>query len=329
MKNSLTKNWLITFVLAFIFSSTSYADNATSWPARPITIVVPFAAGGTTDILARDISQKLGESLKQPIVIDNKPGAGGTLAAGLVSKASPDGYTLFMATIAHAIAPSLYKSMSYEFTKDFDPIGLVAFTPNVLIVTPSLPVNTTSELIAYIKAHPGTVNYGSAGGGSTEHLAGALFGMMTGTSADITHVPYKGGAPMMADLMAGQIQMAIETSPSAHPQVVSGKVKALAVTTMKPSPAYPGVPTLNASGVKGYDFITWFALMAPHGTPPEIEARLASELAKVLKDPAVIKNFTEQGVSPGNMGPDQLKAFIQSETMKWGRVAKESGAKIE
>jgi tripartite-type tricarboxylate transporter receptor subunit TctC len=185
--------------------------------------------------------------------------------AALAARAAPDGYTLFLATIAHAIAPGLYKSLPYEFTRDLEPVALVATTPNILIVHPSLPVKTVPELIAYSKTHPDKVNYGSAGPGSTEHLSGELFRTMTGTQ--ITHVPYKGGAPMMSDLIAGQIQMAIETSPSASQHIRAGKVRALAVTSAKRSATFPELPTLAEAGVPGYEMTTWFALMAPHGTP--------------------------------------------------------------
>ncbi|MCY0857642.1 Bug family tripartite tricarboxylate transporter substrate binding protein [Cupriavidus sp. D39] len=300
------------------------ADN---WPARPISLVVPFAAGGTTDIIGRTIGQKLGEALRQPVVIDNRPGAGGTLGAANVARAQADGYTFLLATVAHTMAPGIYKTLPYDFTKDLDPVGMVALTPNVLLVNQMIPAKSVPELIAYIKAHPGKVNYGSAGTGSTEHLSGELFRAMTGT--DIAHVPYKGGAPMMTDLIAGQIQMAIETSPSAAPHVRSGKVKALAVTTAKRSTAYPGVPTLDESGVKGFEVTTWYALMAPRGTPPAVEQRVSAELAKVLKLPEVQKRFEEQGVTAGDMTPTQLSGFIRSETAKWTKVAKDSGASME
>ncbi|MFJ1255269.1 Bug family tripartite tricarboxylate transporter substrate binding protein [Cupriavidus sp. CuC1] len=300
------------------------ADN---WPARPISLVVPFAAGGTTDIIGRTIGQKLGEALRQPVVIDNRPGAGGTLGAANVARAQADGYTFLLATVAHTMAPGIYKTLPYDFTKDLDPVGMVALTPNVLLVNQMIPAKSVPELIAYIKAHPGKVNYGSAGTGSTEHLSGELFRSMTGT--DIAHVPYKGGAPMMTDLIAGQIQMAIETSPSAAPHVRSGKVKALAVTTAKRSTAYPGVPTLDESGVKGFEVTTWYALMAPRGTPPAVEQRVSAELAKVLKLPEVQKRFEEQGVAAGDMTPTQLSGFIRSETAKWTKVAKDSGASME
>ncbi len=316
---------LAAVALGLAAASAAYADDP--WPAKPITLVVPFAPGGTTDILARAVAEKLALSLGQTVVVDNRPGAGGNLGAGLVAKSPADGYTLFMATVAHTMAPGLYKSLPYDFTKDFDPVAMVAYTPNVLLVNPSIPVKTVAELVAYIKAHPHAVSYGSAGVGSTEHLSGEMFRSMTGT--DIVHIPYKGGAPMMVDLIGGQIQMAIETSPSAVPQVRGGKVRALAVTTPKRSSAYPGVPTLDEAGIKGFDVTTWFAIMVPHGSPPAIEQRLNAELLKIVKLPDVQKRFNEQGVSGGDMTPEQLAGFIKSETAKWTKVAKDSGASAD
>jgi tripartite-type tricarboxylate transporter receptor subunit TctC len=318
-RNLFLRTGIATLLLAAGASSAFAAD----WPTKPITLVVPFVAGGTTDIVARTIGQKLSESLKQPVIVDNRGGVGATIA----SKAPADGYTLFLATIAHSIAPGLYKKLAYDFQRDFDPVALVASTPNVLIVNEKVPVKTVAELVTYIKANPGKVNFGSAGNGSTEHISGELFRSMTKT--DIVHVPYKGGAPMMADLMGGQIQMAIETSPSASPHIRAGKVHALAVTTKTRSPAYPGVPTLDEAGLKGYDMTTWFALMAPHGTPPEIVQRLNTELARAVQQPDVVKRFEEQGVTAGNMKPAELAAFIGTETTKWVKVAKEAGATAE
>ena len=312
---------------AGLAASIGSAHAADTWPARPITLIVPFAAGGTTDILARIIGQKLSVALGQPVVVENKAGAGGTLGANVAAHAKPDGYTFFLATIAHAIAPALYKSLPYEFTRDFVPIGLVGSVPNVLIVNPSVPAKNVQELIAYIKANPGKVNFGSAGPGSTEHLAGELFRSMTGTQ--ITHVPYKGGAPMMADLLGGQIQMALETSPSAAPHVRAGRVRALAVTSAKPSPAYPGVPTLAEAGVPGYEMTTWFALMAPHGTPGPILERMHKELLAAEQAKDVEAQYADQGVTASAMTPQQLDAFVRSETAKWAKIVKESGAKVQ
>ena len=309
-----------------IIGSSSFAAEA-DWPTKPITLIIPFATGGTTDIIGREVGQKLSEALKQPVLVDNKPGAGGNLAAGLASKAAPDGYTFLLSTVAHSMSPGLYKSLSYNFIQDFEPVGMVATTPNLLIVNPKLPVKSVAELIAYIKANPNTVNFGSAGSGSTEHLSGELFKSMTGLQ--ITHIPYKGGAPMMTDLIGGQIQMAIETSPSATPHIQSGKVRALGVTSLSRSSVFPDVPTLNESGVKGYEVITWFALMAPKGLPVNVQARLNTELGKVLKNPELLKNFAEQGVTAGNMKPAQLGEFIKTETTKWTKVVKESGAVVD
>jgi tripartite-type tricarboxylate transporter receptor subunit TctC len=297
------------------------------WPTRPITLIVPFAPGGTTDIIARELSDKLGARLGQSVVVDNRAGAGGTLGATLAAKAAPDGYTLFLATIAHTIAPGIYKSLAYDFQRDLDPVALVASTPNVLIVNPELPVKSVGELIAYAKANPGKLNFGSAGIGSTEHLSGELFRAMTNTQ--LTHVPYKGGAPMMAALIGGQIEMAIETSPSAAPHVRSGKVRALAVTTATRSSAYPGVPTLAEAGLPGYEVTTWFALMVPHGTPSAVVQRLDDELGRILADPEMARKFAEQGVTAGRMGPAELAGFIRSETAKWTRTAKEAGISAE
>lgn len=321
---SLTRRAALAAVAAFGLATGAHAAD---WPSKPITLIVPFAPGGTTDILGRIVAQKLGDALHQSVIVDNRAGAGGTLGANIAAHQPADGSTFFLATIAHAIAPGLYKSLPYDFIQDFEPVGLVATTPNVLIVNPSVPANNVQELIAYIKAHPGKVNYGSAGPGSTEHLAGELFRSMTGTQ--IEHVPYKGGAPMMNDLIAGQIQMALETSPSAYPHVKAGQVRALAVTSARRSPAYPGVPTVSEAGVKGYDMITWFALMAPRGTPAPVIQRVNAELQKLLKEPDVQKKLADQGVTPGDMGPAKLGPFIQSETAKWGKIVKASGAKVE
>lgn len=312
-------------VFASLFA-TAFA-HAQEWPTRPITLVVPFAAGGTTDLVARPIAQALTEKLGQSVVVENKAGAGGTLAAGIAAKAAPDGYTIFLATVAHTMAPGLYKSLPYDFEKDFDPVTLAAQVPNVLIVHPSVPAKSVSELIAYIKANPGKVNFGSAGPGSTEHMSGELFRAMLGV--DIVHVPYKGGAPMMTDLVAGQIQMAIETSGSATPHIQAGTVRALAVSTPQRSPYFPDLPTLNEAGLTGYDVTTWFGLMVPKGAPPAIRERLYRETSDVLKQPGIRARFKDMGAEPGGQSPAEVAAFITAETAKWKKVAKESGAKID
>jgi tripartite-type tricarboxylate transporter receptor subunit TctC len=303
------------------------AVSAQEWPTRPVTMIVPFAAGGTTDIIARIVAQALTERLGQTFIIENIGGAGGTLGAATAAKASPDGYTLFVSTIAHTIAPGIYKKLAYDFQKDFDPITVTAYVPNILIVHPSVPAKTVAELIAHAKANPGKVNYGSAGIGSVEHLSGQLFKSDTGLN--IVHVPYKGGAPMMADIVAGHIEMAIETSGSATPHIKSGGVRALAVSTAKRSPLFPELPTLAESGLSGYDVTTWYGVLVPTGTPEPIRKKLYQALAEILKKPEMVARLADIGAEPGGDGPEKFAAFIQSETEKWTKVAKDAGATAE
>jgi tripartite-type tricarboxylate transporter receptor subunit TctC len=314
-------------ILALVCAQPLVAS-AQAWPARPITIIVPFVPGGTTDIVAREIGQKLSESLGKQVIIDNRGGGGGTLGAAIAAKAAPDGYTLFMSTIAHTIAPSLYKKgLPYDFIKDFAPITVVASVPNILIVNPALPVQTEKELITYLKANPNKVSFGSAGNGSVEHLSGEMFRFMTGT--DIVHIPYKGGAPMLADLMSGQIQMSIETSGAAAPYIRTGKVRALGVSTAKRSPAFPDVPTMSEAGVPGYEVTTWYGLLAPTGTPPDIINRIHGQVVKALASPDMKKRLDDIGAEPGGMSPAEFAAFIVSETAKWGKVVRDSGATVD
>jgi len=300
---------------------------AQSWPTKPVTLMVPFAPGGTTDIVARPFAQALSQELGQPVVVENRAGAGGTLAAGVAAHAAPDGYTLFVATVAHTMATSLYKQLPYDFEKDFVPITILATVPNILVVNPSVPAKSVRELIDYAKANPGKLAYGSAGNGSTEHLSAELFKSMAGV--DMVHIPYKGGAPMMADLIGGQIQLAIETSGSAAPHIKAGKVRALAVTTSARSPAFPEVPTLAESGLKGYDVTTWYAILAPRGTPQEIAAKLYNASVKILGTPDMKQRLEQFGGEPGGLTPEQFAAFIKSETAKWAKVVKESKATVD
>jgi tripartite-type tricarboxylate transporter receptor subunit TctC len=301
--------------------------SADDWPSKPITIVVPFVAGGTTDIVARIIAQPLSERLHQSIVIENVGGGGGTIGAGNAARAQPDGYTIFMATVAHTMAPGIYKKLSYDFEKDFDPITIAASVPNILIVNPTLPVKTVAELIAYIKANPGKVNYGSAGIGSTEHMSGALFRALAGL--DIVHVPYRGGAPMMGDLVAGHIQMSIETSGAATPFIKADQVRALAVSPAKRSALFPELPTLAESGLTGYDVTTWYGVLVPKGTPQPIRDKLYAELVQVLKSPDVAARLRDIGAEPGGEPPAQFAAFIHAETEKWIKLAKDAGIQAD
>src|ERR1700760_2761501 len=259
---ALRKTALLALIGTLFAPASAWAED---WPTKPITIVVPFVAGGTTDIVARIVAQPLSERLHQPIVIENVGGGGGTIGAANAARAPADGYTIFMATVAHTMAPGIYKKLSYDFEKDFDPITIAASVPNILIVNPAVPANSVAELISYIKSNPGKVNYGSAGIGSTEHMSGALFRSLAGL--DIVHVPYRGGAPMMGDLVAGHIQMSIETSGAATPFIKAGQVRAVAVSPAKRSALFPELPTLAESGLAGYDVTTWYGVLVPKGTP--------------------------------------------------------------
>jgi tripartite-type tricarboxylate transporter receptor subunit TctC len=312
-------------ILSMLAASTGLFAQA--WPSKPVTLMVPFAPGGTTDIVARPFAQALSEEFGQSFVVENRAGAGGTLAAGVAARAAPDGYTLFVATVAHTMATSLYKQLPYDFEKDFVPITLLASVPNILVVNPSVPAKSVQELVAYAKANPGKLSYGSAGNGSTEHLSAELFKSMTGV--DMVHIPYKGGAPMMADLVGGQIQLAIETSGSATPHIKAGSVRALAVTTATRSSAFPDLPTLAESGLKGYEVSTWYAILAPKGTPSEITTKLYNAIVKIQRTSDMKQRLEQFGGEPGRLTPDQFAAFIKSETAKWAKVVKESKATVD
>jgi tripartite-type tricarboxylate transporter receptor subunit TctC len=301
---------------------------AQTYPTRTITIVVPFPAGGTTDILARIVGQGLPKELGQPVVIDNRAGAGGNIGGALVAKAPADGHTLFMGTVGtHAINAALYKKMPFDHVKDFAPLTRVAMVPNLLVAHPAQPFKTVKELIAYAKANPGKLNFGSSGNGSSIHLSGELFKSMT--DIDIVHVPYKGSAPAVTDLLGGQIGVMFDNMPSAIQHVRSGKLRPIAVTTVKRSPELPDVPTIAEAGVPGYEAHSWFGMFAPAGTPAPVLAKLHTALAKVLSDAAVKKQIAGQGAEPYNEKPEQFAEFITKETAKWSKVVKNSGASID
>ncbi|MDH0371074.1 tripartite tricarboxylate transporter substrate binding protein [Comamonas aquatica] len=300
---------------------------ADAYPDKPLTMIVPFSAGGTTDILARIVGQALGQELGQTIIIENKPGAGGNIGAQQASRAKADGYTLFMGTVGtHAINQALYKKLPYDPVKDFAPLSRVANVPNLLVAHPSRPYKTVQEMIAYAKKHPGEVTYGSPGSGASPHVSGALFQSMTG--AEMTHVPYKGSAPAISDLLGNQIAVMFDNMPSAIQHVRSGKLRPIAVTTAKRSPELPDVPTIAEAGVPGYEATSWFGLWAVAGTPAPILDQLHTALAKVLKDPGVSKKIADQGGEVVIETPAQFDAFIKTEAAKWGKVVKESGAEV-
>ena len=301
---------------------------AQAYPTKPVTIIVPFAAGGTTDILARIIGQALTAELGQSVVVDNRAGAGGNIGGQAAAKAAPDGHTLFMGTVGtHAINASLYKKMPFDPVKDFAPLTHVANVPNLLVANPAQPYKSVKDLIAYAKANPGKVNFGSSGNGSSIHLSGELFKSLA--KVDMQHVPYKGSAPAVTDLLGNQIGIMFDNMPSAIQHVRSGKLVPIAVTTAKRSPELPNVPTIAEAGVPGYEATSWFGMFAPAGTPAPVLAKLNAAIVKVLAQPDVKKKINEQGAEVYSETPEQFAAFIQAESVKWGKVVKESGASLD
>ena len=303
-------------------------SQAAAYPSRPVRVVVPFPAGGTTDILARAIAQRLSEAMGQPFIVDNRPGAGGNLGAELVAKSAPDGYTLVMGTVGtHAINPGLYPKMPYDHIKDFAPVLLVAGVPNILEVNPNVPVHTVAELIAYAKANPGKLNFASSGAGTSIHLSGELFKTMAGVS--MQHVPYKGSAPALQDLMGGQVDLMFDNLPSSMALIKGGKLRAIAVTSLSRSAALPDIPTIAESGLPGFEASSWFGLLAPAGTPPAIVAKLNAEGNKWLASSDAKDKLLAQGAIAAGGTPDDFVKHIAAETTKWAKVVKESGAKVD
>jgi tripartite-type tricarboxylate transporter receptor subunit TctC len=305
------------------------------WPTKPVRIVVPFAAGGTTDILARAIAPELQRVFGQPFVVDNKPGAGGNSGAAEVAKAANDGYTLLMGTVGtHAINPSLYPRMPYDHIKDFTPVTLVAGVPNVLVVNTASAqkygINSVADLTRVAKANPGRLNVASSGNGTSIHLSAELYKSLTGTF--MLHLPYRGSGPALIDLLAGNTDLMFDNLPSALPHIKSGRLKALAVTSGERSQAVPELPTVAEAGgpaLKGYEASSWFGLLAPAGTPADIVSRLQQETAKALAAPAIRERLQSQGAIPSGMSPADFARFIDAETKKWSQVVKASGAKID
>jgi tripartite-type tricarboxylate transporter receptor subunit TctC len=299
-----------------------------AYPSQPIRIVVPFPPGGATDIMARAAGQRLTEAWKAQVVVDNRPGAGGNIGSELVAKAPADGYTIEMGTVGtHAINASLYAKMPYDHIKDFVPIVLVAAVPNVLVVHPSVPANSVQELIAYIKANPGKVNFASSGSGTSIHLSGELFKVLTGVQ--ITHVPYKGSSFALTDLLGGQVQMMFDNLPPSLPHIKAGKLKALAVTTAERSPTLPDLPTMIEAGVPGFEASSWFGLLAPAGTRRDIVDKINGEIAAWLATPEAKDKLVAIGGAARGGTPEDFQRHIAAETAKWAKVVKESGAKVD
>ncbi len=323
---------LILIVLAGM-AITSPTWGETAWPVKPVRIVVPFAPGGTTDILARAIAPELSKAFGQPFVIDNRAGAGGNLGADIVAKAPADGYTLLMGTVGtHGINKSLYSRLPYDPQKDFAPITMVAGVPNVMEMNAdkakALRINSVLDFIAYAKAHPGELNMASSGNGTSIHLAGELFKSMTGIF--MTHIPYTGSGPAMMGMLSGVVDVMFDNLPSSMAQIKAGKLKAFAVTSSQRSAALPDLPTVEEAGkLKGFEASSWFGLLAPAGTPADVVLRLQQEAAKALKTPAMKEKLLAQGAIPSGNTPQEFAALIDAEIKKWAPVVKASGAKVD
>ncbi len=304
-----------------------------AWPTKPVRIVVPFAAGGTTDILARAIAPELSRAFGQQFIVDNRGGAGGNVGAEMVAKSAPDGYTLLMGTVGtHGINRALYDKLPYDPIKDFAPITLVAGVPNVMVMQTekarAMGINTVGDFIRYAKANPGKLNMASSGNGTSIHLAGELFKSMSRTF--MTHIPYRGSGPALLDMVAGNMDVMFDNLPSSMPQIKAGKLKALAVTSAQRSAALPDVPTIEqAAGFRGFDATSWFGLLAPAGTPADVVNRIQQETAKALNSPAVKERLLGQGAIPSGNTPAEFARHIDSEHKKWANVVKASGAKVD
>ncbi len=303
------------------------AESAANYPTKPIRLVVPWPPGGGTDVFARVIGQKLSERVGYNVVIDNRPGAAGNIGAEMVARSPPDGYTIMLATITLATNPSMYKSLNFDPLKDFDPITLVAGVPHVLVVSPSLAVNSVKDLIALAKTEPGKLNYASAGSGSPFHLAAELFKLLTGTT--IVHVPYQGGGPAITAVIGGQVQLTFGNLVAVLPLVKGGKLKALGVTSAMRSSAAPDLPTIAEEGVRGYDFSSWFGFFAPAATPKEIVGKLNREIVRILKTPEMKQRLTQDGADVVASNPQEFGAYLATETKKWTQVIKQAGIRAD
>lgn len=316
--------------LAALLLASALPAAQAAYPEQPIRIVIGYAAGGTTDILARALAEQLGKTLKQSIIVENKPGAAGNIAAASVQQAAPDGYTVFMATVSsHGINPALYKkSLGYDPVGGFAPVGMVASIPLVLVANPKLPATDVAGLVALAKSKPGEMNYSSSGNGSPVHLAGAMFAQQA--HLDIVHVPYRGGSLANTAVMTGEAQFSFATLPGAMPQVKAGALRALAVTTRERSPQLPDVPTVaEAPGFKGYEINTWNALLAPKGTPPEAIATLNAALKQAMASDKLKEHFQREGATPVTSTPAELASFIQAELAKWAGVVQSVNIRVD
>lgn len=317
---------ILTLTLAVCASLNSAA--AQGWPDKPVTFIVPFPAGGGTDAFGRPLAAELGKQLGKSIVIDNRGGAGGTLGAGIAARAAKDGYTFFLGAVHHAIAPSVYPSLTYNLQKDFEPIAVVAVVPQVVVVNPQRVTQTSlKDLIAFAKANPGKLNYASAGNGTSHHLAGELFKIVSGTQID--HIPYKGAGPALQDLVGGQVDLMFDGLGSSSSHIKGGRIKPLAVAAKTRAPSLPDVPTAAEAGIDGYEVSTWYALWAPAGSPKDIVDRMVAEVNKALEAESTKSVWAQQGAVVGPTKPAEMAVFVASEIKRWGKVAKSANIKID
>jgi tripartite-type tricarboxylate transporter receptor subunit TctC len=311
---------------ALAIAACGFAAQAAGWPEKPVTLVVPLSPGGSTDTTARLLAQKLGDVLGQRVVVENKAGAGGNIGGAFVARANPDGYTLLMHTSTVATNVTLYKDMGFDLQKDLIPVSQVALIPNVLMVNADVPAKTLKEFVEYAKTKKPPINFGSAGNGTSQHLSGALFNSLAG--AEMTHVPYKGGAPANADLLSGQIQAVFSPLVEVLGYIDSGKLRPLAVTTKTRSQRIPNVPAVSEV-LPGYEIVLWNGVFAPAGTPDDVVNKLNAAIRKVLQDPAVRKTLADQGSTPVGNSPAEFKTVLASEIEKWGKLVKLSGARVD
>lgn len=311
-------------VLLILFTSGAYAQN---YPNGPVKIVVPFPPGGTTDIVARVLANELTKKWGQSVVVDNKPGASGTIFSEQLTNMPPDGYTLMVTATHHVINPSLYKNLKYNTRTDFTPISLVAGVPNVLVVNPAFPVNSIQELITFAKANPGKVMFGSSGTGGANHLSGELFKSMA--KIDMVHVPYKGAAPALNDLLGNQISVMFDSIPGVLSHIKAGKLRALGVTSLTRSSALPNVPTISESGLKGFEALAWFGMYAPPQMSPELLKKISGDVLATLQSPQVKNQFSEQGADAGNMSQAEYAKYVDTEISKWAKVISDANIKID
>lgn len=312
---------------ALALASVAGAAHAQAWPSKPVSLVVPFPAGGTTDVLARALAERLSPAIGQPVIVENKPGAGATIGADYVAKAKADGHTLLIGAVHHTIASSVYKKLPYDFQKGFEPVTVIAMVPNVLVVNARTPAKNVNELVALIKAKPAEASYGSNGNGTAQHLIGTQFQQQTGTR--LQHIPYKGSGPLATDLLGGQILMSFDTITPVLPHIKAGKLRPLAVTTAKRSPALPDVPTLQEAGLKDFDIGTWFGVLAPVGTPKPVLDRLSAEATKIIQSPDFQKRMDDIGAQPVGNSPAEMAAQIRSETDKFSLLVKAGNVTVE